>query len=233
MENRKYTVCRDNIYVGEVITTNQIERYEGPEDNHFKHKPGLLAPSGYRTCRSMLFVPNEDNFSDDLLYQTPNYHVLNITDDQTCLNLGENSIVIQHACNLSALLEYFNYKKDLTYQDIMKIRNTFFTGRFAKDNCQLFGWKEIMAEDLMFFMNDQEITDPKEIKKCQKEFRAGQRAGHRQFEKVSGGILPEEYWEVLDARGNKTLKDVFEGWDESLNAFDPHKREGKIRKLTR
>ena len=38
---------------------------------------------------------NEDKLSNDLLYRSPNYPILNVTDDETCLNLGENSIVIK------------------------------------------------------------------------------------------------------------------------------------------
>ena len=36
-------------------------------------------------------------------------------------------------------------------EDLIRIRHTFFTGRFAKDHCELFGYKETMAEDLTFY----------------------------------------------------------------------------------
>jgi len=52
-----------------------------------------------------LFVPNEEKESNDLLYRSPSYPILNITDDDTCLNLGEKSIVIKDATNLAELLE--------------------------------------------------------------------------------------------------------------------------------
>ena len=142
--------CRDNIYVGEVVRTDSIYRYEG-DDNFFRTKPGQLSTGSWKSYRSMLFVPNENKLSNDLLYRSPNYPILNVTDDETCLNLRENSIVIKDACNLAALLEYFGYKKDLTFEDIMKIRKIFFTGRFAKDHCQLFGCRETMAEDVTFY----------------------------------------------------------------------------------
>ena len=29
MENKKYVVCRDDIYVGELVRTDRITRYEG------------------------------------------------------------------------------------------------------------------------------------------------------------------------------------------------------------
>ena len=232
MENKKYVVCRDNIYVGEVVRANSIYRYEG-NDNFFRTKPGQLSTGSWRSYRSMLFVPNENKLSNDLLYRSPNYPILNVTDDETCLNLGKNSIVIKDACNLAALLEYFGYKKDLTFEDIIKIRNAFFTGRFAKDNCQLFGLKETMAEDVIFYINGKEVTNPSELERRRRQFRAEQQAGHRMFSSVSEGSLPREYWDVLDSRGDNTFMDVLKCWDEKMNAFAPHKQEGPVRKLKR
>ena len=232
MENKRYVVCRDEIYVGEVVRTDSMYRYEG-DDGFFRTKPGQLSTGSWRSYRSMLFVPNEDKLSNDLLYRSPNYPILNVTDDNTCLNLEENSIVINDACNLAALLEYFGYKKDLTFEDIMKIRKTFFTGRFAKDNCQLFGWKEIMAEDVTFYANGVEVTNPRELERRRRQFRAEQQAGDRMFSGVSESPLPREYWDVLDDRGDNTLMDVIERWDEKMNAFAPHKQEGPVKRLKR
>ena len=232
MENKKYVVCRDNIYVGEVVRTDSIYRQEG-DDNFFRTKPGQLSTGSWRSYRSMLFVPSENKLSNDLLYRSPNYPILNVTEDETCLNLRENSIVIKDACNLAALLEYFGYKKDLTFEDIMKIRKIFFTGRFAKDHCQLFGWRETMAEDVTFYANGEEVTNPKELERRRRQFRAEQQVGHRMLSGVSESPLPREYWDVLDDRGDNTLIDVIERWDEKINAFAPHKQEGPIKKLTR
>ncbi len=197
MENRKYMVSRDNIYVGEVVRTDKIYRYEGDTD-FFRTKSGQLDTVSWFSYRSMLFVPNEEKLSNDLLYSSPSYPILNITDDETCLALGEKSIVIIDACNLAALLEYFGYNKDLTYDDIMRIRKTFFTGRFAQDNCELFGMKGTIF---------------------------------RTFFGVSENVLPREYWDVLDNRGDNTLMDCILG-HEKLNAFAPHKQEGSVKKLT-
>lgn len=140
MEDRKYKVSRDNVYVGEVVSTDfiyrsdLIYRYEGIPD-----KSGQLVPESWFPYRSMLFVPNEEKLSNDLLYRSPSYPILNVTDDDICLGVGEN-IVIKDACNLAALLEYFGYSECLTFEDIMRIRKTFFNGKFVKDNCELFGW---------------------------------------------------------------------------------------------
>ena len=110
MENRNYKVNRDNIYVGEVVRTDSIYRYNGDTD-FFRTKPGMLDTGSWFSYRSMLFVLNEELLSNDLLYQSPNYPILNVTDDNTCLSLGEKSIVIKDACNLAALLEYFGYNR--------------------------------------------------------------------------------------------------------------------------
>lgn len=231
MENKKNVVCRDNIYVGEVVRTNRIYRYEGEHDL-FRTKPGQLSTGPWISYRSMLFVPNEERLSDDLLYKSPSYPILNVTDDETCLNLNEGSIFVKDACNLAALLEYFGYDKELTYRDIVQIRKQFFTGRFGKDNCELFGYKEIMPEDCKYFRDGIEITDPRELKRRIAQARKTQQAGHRMFVGISESVLPREYWDTLDEMGDKDLKHAIE-WHEKMNAFKPAKEEGLIRKLRR
>lgn len=231
MENKKYVVCRDDIYVGEVVRTDSIS-YCYNKNNYDYMTLGITGP--YKSYRSMLFVPNELNLANDLLYRSPNYPVLKVTEDQLCLKLGENTIIIKNACNLAALLEYFGYKKDLTFEDIMKIRKTFFTGRFAKDNCELFGYKETMAEDVTFYdCNGEVVTDPLELKIRRKIFKSEQRAGHRMFSSVGEGPLPKEYFDVLNQRGNNSLRDIDEGFSEKINAFTPHKDEGPVKRLKR
>ncbi len=154
MENKKYKVCRDDIYVGEVIKTNIIYRYEGP--NKYCHiKNGQLNTIVYKTFRSILFVPNEYKLANDLLYNSPNYPILNVTDDNTCMSLGSSSIVVHNACNLASLLKHFNYQKELTYDDILKIRKSFFNGKFIRNNIddsKLFVYFDILDKmgDLSF-----------------------------------------------------------------------------------
>lgn len=238
MENRKYKVSRDNIYVGEVVRTDKIYRYEEDSDfyegdsDFFGTKPGQLDTGSWSSYRSMLFVPNEENLSNDLLYRSPNYPILNVTDDETCLGLGEKSIVIKDACNLAALLEYFGYNKDLTFEDIIRIRKTFFTGSFAKDNCELFGWKEIKPEDWTYYQNGVKITDSKKLKRRIAQERKSQQAGNRSFIGISERVLSREYWDVLDKMGDNDLTHAIE-WNEKINAFTPDKQEGTVKKLRR
>ncbi len=231
MENRKYKVSRDDIYVGEVVRTDRVYRYEGDRD-FFRTKPGQLSTGSWFSYRSMLFVPNEEKVSNDLLYRSPSYPILNVTDDESCLSLGEKSIVIKDACNLAALLEYFGYNKDLNYEDIMRIRKTFFTGRFAKDNCELFGWKEVQPEDYTYYEKGVKINDPLKLEKLIAREKRSQQAGHRSFFGVSESVLSREYWDVLDDRGDNNLVDVIQ-WHKKIDAFEPDEQEGPIKKLTR
>lgn len=159
-----YKVCRDNVYLGAVVKTNSVYRYEGESDG-FGIKTGQLMTGSWRHYRSMLFEPNENGLAKDLLYNSPNYPVLNITDDETCLKISSDTIVIKDACNLGQLLEYFGYNQELTFKDLVTIRKKFFTGRFAIDNCELFGYKESQPKDWIFYENGQKVTDSKKNKK--------------------------------------------------------------------
>lgn len=197
MENRKYTVCRDNVYVGEVIKTNDIYVYE--EDGK-----DVLISGAYYSLRSILFTVNENGCAEDLIYNSPNYPILNITDNHKCLSLGENSLVIRDAQNLADLLTYFGYKHDLTFEDIMKIRKRFFSGFFGINNCELFGMKELASENTESFV----------------------------YVSTNRSILDRKYFTVLDTRGDDYIGFIF-GDVNKGNAFKPHNIEGPVRKLKR
>lgn len=236
MENKKYIVNRDDIHIGEVARTDSICRYN--ENLAFlEENAGQWAISCWTSYRSMLFIPTEENMSNDLLYRTPNYPILNMTSNETVEKMKiENPgglVIIKDACNLSELLKYFGYRKDLTYEDVMRIRKTFFTGRFAKDHCELFGFREIMAEDLTFYVDYcEKVTDPKEIERRRKQFRADQKVGHRMFVGGGEGRLSGEYWRILDNGGDNSLIDAIR-WHEKMNAFTPDRREGPVKRLKR
>lgn len=215
---KKYKVCRDNIYVGEVIKLSSgIERNEGDFD-FFYTKPGQLYPTGFYSFRSMLFTPNESKYSEDLLYNSPSYPVLNVTDDKICLKLKENDIVVANAYNLELLLKYFGYKEELTIEDIIKIRKTFFTGRFGMDNSRLFGMREFVPGDF-----HPEITD---VEKREELYRKTLNLySERQFGSISTNVLPRELMDILDDRGRDTRC--------LYDSFKPNKEEGHVKKLMR
>lgn len=182
--------------------------------------------------RSILFVPNKEKLSNDLLYRGPSYPILNLTDDDMCLSLEPGSIVIRNACSLAPLLKYFGYNEECSFEDIMWIRRTFFTGRFAKDHCRLFGYKETMADDLIFYCNGEKVDAGVEVDRIKRAFRADQDAGRRIFSETPDGVLPREYFGVLDERGDNTFIEAIQGYGK-MNAFAPYKEEGPVKKLTR
>lgn len=233
MKNRSYKIKRDDVFVGTVVrATSKIYRYNGT-NNFFRTKPGELELGSWRHYRNMLFVPNEEHdlYSSDLLYDSPEYPVLNVTDDNICLNLEPESVVIRDAYNLSMLLQHYGFKDTLSLEDLIRIRHTFFNGKFAEDNCKLFGYKETMAEDLTFYENGEEITDPRKLEKKRREYRAEQLAGYRMFTSIPNNDLPRELFDVLNYMGDHTLFDVLTDWEDRMDAFKPSKEEGKIKRL--
>ena len=219
MENKTYVVPRENIYVGEVIRiVNDIYRYDG-ETDLFRTKPGQLAANCWESLRSMLFVLDENKMANDLIYKSPHYPILNITDDKVCLNLTKNSVAIQEAYNIAPLLEHFGFKEYLTIDDIIRIRKIFFNGRFGKDNSKLFGYEEIIPSDFKPY-----ISDPKERYAYFKRSLALN--SERQFKNLDTSVLPKELMSILDERGKRQ----YEPYEKS---FKPCKDEGPIKKLTR
>ena len=196
MNDRKYEISRNDIYVGEVIKTDKINGYTC--DGNL-----IIYPSAYFSLRSILFIVNDNGYAEDLIYNSPNYPILNITDSEECLNLGKESIVIQNPLNLGQLLDYFGYERDLTFDDVMKIRRRFFTGSFAKNNSELFGMDEIKDDGGSVIA----------------------------YASVDGGLLNKKYFYTLDGRGDDLVGFLF--GDGKLNAFRPSKMEGPVRRLKR
>lgn len=231
MENRKYKVCRDNIYVGRVIRTGCV--YQQGTTSVSNESAGKLDVERWRSYRSILFTLNEDNLAEDLLYNSPNYPVLNISDDKKCMNFDERITLIKDAFNLSAMLKYYNYNEELTYEDIVEIRKRFFSSKFVYRNCEIFGYEESDPKNWTFYKYGIEITDPKKIKKCIAYYKRKQLFGCKSFSYIDEHILPREYWGVLNDRKDSTLIEVLSYDHERLDAFAPHKHEGKIKKLKR
>ena len=213
MKSRNYKVHRENIYVGSVVRTNKI--YFIKEDNpHMKKETEWLDTETWTLYRNILFVPNDALLADDLLYNSPNYPILNMT-DLNLISLKGNNTVIKDTCNLNEILKYFNFNSELTYEDIIKIRKIFFTGRFAMDNCSLFGYTEI---------------EPSTLKPYDDGLDRSYNT-YRKFTKTNSGILSDEYWYALDQRGNNKLIDVIYYENMSIDTFKPSKKEGKIKSL--
>lgn len=231
MKNKRYKVCRDNIYVGEVIRTRCVfNRGLAVLNGKETEKLGV---DRWRSYRSILFTLNEDNLAEDLLYNSPNYPVLNISDDEKCMDFDEHIILVKSAYNISELLKYFGYREELTYEDIVKVRKAFFSPKFVYNYCELFGYKNMKPEELTYYRHGVEITDPKKRKKCIAYEKRQQFLGHRTYLSIDENTLSREYWDVLMNRKDNSLIETLIYDGVKVDSFAPYKREGKIKKLSR
>ena len=214
MEKKNYIVKRKDIYLGEVVKATSIYKriVSGNEPS------GSLDIKSAVIYRNMLFTPTDNKFASDLLYNTADYPILNGTSNDYVLNLKNGSILIKDYYNLEELLEYFCYGEELNINDIVKFYNTFFTGLFSKRNPELFGKELITAEEIKYYKNDRQITEEKELKMCQNEYKILQKLGKGLYRRKEESVLSRYYWDILQ---------------NDKSSFKPKREEGKIKKLTK
>lgn len=214
----KNTVKRDRLYVGELVMPYEYQL----NDN------GIIVVYTYDTCRNILFSLNDD-MATDVLYESPQYPVVNITNPTKYIDRG---IVVKDAICLDELLKYFGYPELLSKEDISKIRQTFFTGEFCLNNAKLFGYQEVNAEDITFYdANKQVITDPVLLEEKRSSYRKLQEMGHRMVRYVGNGVLSSDYFNILDRKANNSLYDFMCGYVENVDSFAPTTKEGHKRVL--
>lgn len=221
----KLKVYRDCVYCGKVVkTTSSLIK----NNKDIKISSGKLEVSSYFPYRSMLFVLDEQKKARDLLYESKAYPILNISDDSVCM---QERVVITEVCHLKELLRYLEYPEFLTERDILEIKKVIFSGTFAKDNCELFGYKENKPEDFDYYKDGIRITDCEELKKCIRREKRNQKIGRRSFSGIYDHLLSEEYFDLIDSLGNNTLFDILQGFENNIDAFKPHKEEGPVKKI--
>lgn len=90
--------------------------------------------------RTMLFATDENKYADDLLFDTPNYPIVNISRNEDCIN---KPFLINRCFNFGKILRYYEYPEILEFSDLKQIEEYFFRdGDYILDNCELFGIKE-------------------------------------------------------------------------------------------
>lgn len=210
--NGDYKIDRDSIYVGEVIKPIDFFKYQYRCEETGQKVEGKLRVDSYDLYRSILFTKDEENFAVDLLYQSPRYPILSITDENICMN---SDILVKDPYNLEPLLKYFGHSKKLSFEEILEIRKTYFSGSFGIDNCELFGMQE-KNDDFWKYITSE-----------------GYNSNRKFLTYTNEGVLPTSMLYTLDARGNKKFYEVFLSENKKMNAFKPHKREGYIKKIRR
>ena len=232
-----YTVKRDDICVGKVITDFDLNT---DATNLYGQKMRLGTFYAYR---SMLFVQNYEGKAEDLLYFSPQYRILNDQNIEACKN---EKIIIDQAHNISKLLKFFGYGDELTYLEVEGIRKRFFNGKFPIENAEKFGLQEVAPENQKYYDNKGVlVVDPYLLKILIKQRKKQQLFGyHREFtglenpdideltiEQLNKVILPSEYFDILRDHGDHALYEVLHGYEERMDAFKPHKEEGIVRSL--
>lgn len=134
MKDRNYVISRDNVYAGRLLhAKGMYETYD-----HSR-----IYPMNFNICRSILFAINPDKTSSDLLYESGNYPVLNVTDNKVVKNIistsKDGAFVIDNVVNIGKLLEFYRYDEKLTYHEILHARNNIFSYFFLVQNALDFG----------------------------------------------------------------------------------------------
>ena len=135
MNNCNYSVSIDNIYVGKVFKIYGSYNKSDVERDINKR-------SYHSFQRHILFSVNEDGLANDLLYNSPEYPIMNITPDDLLVNKTGIDTIIAEPYKISDLLKYLDYNDELTYQDILNIRKNIINKKFLDSNYQLFGLKK-------------------------------------------------------------------------------------------
>lgn len=201
MINKMYRISRDDIYVGQVV------KGEGLVRNHLDHdylgiKAGELGVIQPRALRSILFSPSRENFAVDLLYDSPLYPVLNMTNDEVCMAYYKDSILVDRAVNLGEILAYYKFEQNLVFEEVQQIRRAFFGGGFAQ-----------------LYEKDFDITG--------KEYgrHTASRADYKYL------LSQDDYLAVRDL-SDAPLPEVFLNPSLKADAFKPERKvEGKIKTL--
>ena len=135
MNNCNYSVSIDNIYVGKVFKIYGSYNKSDVERDINKR-------SYHSFQRHILVSVNEDGLANDLLYNSPEYPIMNITPDDLLVNKTGIDTIIAEPYKISDLLKYLDYNDELTYQDILNIRKNIINKKFLDSNYQLFGLKK-------------------------------------------------------------------------------------------
>ena len=150
-------IKRDNIYVGRLAKLDRrvIRFVIGSDGEECK-----IVDNYWKRCRTILFTIDEDKKAHDLLYDTEVCPIDRITPKDNC-KVIEGSPIVFDALSMKPLLEYFRFSEYMSSNEIAGIKKKFFSPQFFRENCHLFGYKELGTADMMSsggFSVDDEIA---------------------------------------------------------------------------
>lgn len=241
MKNIRYKVDRDNVHVGTIVKAKYVDTID-PDAARILDLPEnyLVAREWKHVRTSALFVPDENMRMNDLLNDSPAYKIVNITPElqnpDEAKKKEYNEIMVNYPYNISELLAYLGYAKELTYGDILKIREVIFGPYFYAQFCELFGYREACSSEVQFLVGDKLVEDPKELEKRMREFDRRREMGDRGFAGVYESPLDYHYFELLQKHSDKKRTKYVLGnfcITQTRDTFAPNTKEEKdVKKLS-
>ncbi|MBQ6687176.1 MAG: hypothetical protein IJN03_01475 [Bacilli bacterium] len=235
MAESLYTIKRDSICVGKVITNFTIL------DNKHNLLGKPMSLGEYSECRSMLFASNEGGFAEDLLYSTPQYPIFRECNDVVC---KQAKFMIIDPVNMGKFLKAVGYEEDVEYLDVERIRNRYFKRFYTTTHAEEFGMTEVdidiqLANELSQMKNltEEQIACYKRLRKFQNffglrsQYEYSQAIQETPLTEISKFFLPPEYFEILRKYGDRSIFELYFGYADKMNSFKPIKEEGPIRSL--
>lgn len=107
----KYKIARNKVNIGTVIKP-LIRIYD-------KENFNSVETIEFYNIRLTLFSINDNNFSNDLLYATPEYPIESISNPKDYI---DSNYMITNQYNLNELLTTLGFNEELTKKDLKKIR---------------------------------------------------------------------------------------------------------------
>lgn len=243
----KKLINRDSIYIGQIAKIYGVKEHN--KENLCKYvlqiEEGDLYYLSFVPYRSILFTLDENRFSTDLLYDSPKYPILNITDkgyfDELRKDKGNNHgmVVVKDSYNLDELLKRFNFDDELSLEDIIRIRQKIFNSKFLYDNCKEFGLRRSLPPSNVTHISivDMPKTHYPTLIRNKLIYLFAKMFRQEGFEmdtcqSYAKNFYMLKYWYAIRNLGDDELLDFFsKGFDINLDAFKPAKIEGPIKKL--
>ncbi len=235
MSQSFYSIKRDNVCVGKVISDFQILT-NGKDLDGRKMELGEFYP-----VRSMLYVPNSLGRAEDLLYSSPQYPIHKLCDDETC---KYSRFMIINSTNMGKFLKAAGYPEDLDYLDVEGIRKKYFKRFYTTTHAEEFGMTEVdintQIERDLYLKDIPNIEARETFKKLRKfqnffglrsEYVYSQAIQETPYEDIHKFFLPPEYFEILREFGDRSIFELWFGYADKMNAFKPEKEEGIVRSL--
>lgn len=189
-------IARNTIYVGCVVKDIKVFSYN--------RKPNIL--------RNILYTLREKHLGIDLLNEGFVYPLYSPTDAKKDKH---SSFSISQEISLEPLLNAMNIPNYLPFEEIKRISNTIFTGKFCLEHYEWFGLDEEFINHASYLKNGHLVYDPRKVIDYLVE-----------YQQITGELAEG----VADSNISLSLLNPIDGFGGNPNLFLPHSDELKLNK---